>query len=73
MSHEPEPAASCDQCGFCWYGPTAADGLRALGSCIRCGGHVTFHSRASRRGPATLEAIDPHARPYNVMGPPRPD
>jgi hypothetical protein len=66
-----EPAARCDGCSFEWYGETAADGLRALGRCIRCGGHVTFPDRGPRRQPPALEMIDPRLQPHQVMGAPR--
>jgi hypothetical protein len=66
----PAPAARCTGCNFEWYGATAADGLRALGRCIRCGGKVEFPERPPRRASAP-EHIDPGLAPYQVMGPPR--
>ncbi|HYZ28484.1 MAG TPA: hypothetical protein VE570_05455 [Thermoleophilaceae bacterium] len=53
-----------------WYGATAADGLRALGHCIRCGGQVTF-SEATPEPPE--EHVDPALGPHQVLGPPRLD
>jgi hypothetical protein len=65
-----EPTARCEGCGFAWYGATAADGLRALGHCIRCGGHVVFTDRAT---PPADAPIDPKLGPHQVLGAPRLD
>ena len=64
----PDPIARCEDCGFAWYGRTAADGLRALGHCVHCGGTIAFSERA--QAPPD-EAIDPHMTPYQILGPPR--
>jgi hypothetical protein len=63
-----EPTARCEGCGFVVYGATAADGLRALGQCIRCGGKVVFSKRAV--APRDV-SIDPHLGPHQVLGAPR--
>ena len=34
---------ACIECGFEWFGPTAADGLRLVGRCTRCGGELRFN------------------------------
>lgn len=62
--------AQCEACGFAWYGATAADGLRALGHCIRCGGKVTFSARATV---PEDPPIDPRLGPHQVLGSPRLD
>ena len=62
--------ARCEGCGFACYGATAADGLRALGCCIRCGGHVVF---ADGVKPPADERIDPRLGPHQVLGTPRLD
>ena len=67
-SEQREPTARCDDCGFAWFGAMAADGLRTLGHCIRCGGRVVFSERAR---PPVEEAIDPKLGPHQVLGPPR--
>ena len=36
------PLVRCRACEFEWYGATAADGLRIVGSCTRCGGDLEF-------------------------------
>ena len=68
MDHE--PTARCEGCGFAWYGPTAADGLRTLGHCIRCGGTITF---SKREVPPPDERINPAIGPHQVLGAPRLD
>jgi hypothetical protein len=60
--------ARCEGCGFAWYGPTAADGLRALGCCNRCGGHVVFSADAAA---PEDDPIDPQLGPHQVLGNPR--
>jgi hypothetical protein len=63
-----EPTARCEGCGFTCYGATAADGLRALGQCIRCGGKIAFAKDVS---PPRDERIDPRLGPHQVLGAPR--
>jgi len=38
----PVPRVQCDDCCFAWYGASAADGLRVVGACPKCGGHLEF-------------------------------
>ena len=38
----PAPRVQCDECRFAWYGASAEDGLRVVGACTKCGGHLTF-------------------------------
>ena len=38
-----KPRVACTDCGFEWFGPTAADGLRTVGHCTRCGGTLRFN------------------------------
>lgn len=64
-----EPAARCEGCGFAWYGATSADGLRALGHCIRCGGKIVFGERAAKA--ERIEHIDPAMGPHQVLGAPK--
>jgi hypothetical protein len=61
----------CRQCGFQWFGPTAAHGLSVLGSCSRCGGELRF--RAGE--PLDADAGEPDAhhaelQPWQVLGAP---
>ena len=34
---------TCTECGFEWYGPTAAHALRTVGKCTRCDGELRFN------------------------------
>ena len=34
---------TCTECGFEWFGPTAAHALRLVGSCTRCHGVLRFN------------------------------
>jgi hypothetical protein len=38
----PVPRVQCDDCCAAWYGASAADGLRVVGRCPKCGGHLAF-------------------------------
>jgi hypothetical protein len=40
----PAPRVHCDDCRFAWYGASADDGLRVVGACPKCGGHLTFRA-----------------------------
>jgi len=42
MSKE-NPMVTCTECGFEWFGPTAAHALRLVGSCTRCHGQLQFN------------------------------
>jgi len=33
---------TCTECGFEWFGPTAAHALRTVGKCTRCSGELRF-------------------------------
>ena len=33
---------TCTECGFEWFGNTAAHALRTVGSCTRCRGELSF-------------------------------
>jgi|RhiMetdeSRZDD1v2_1073273.scaffolds.fasta_scaffold09804_16 hypothetical protein len=41
MSNE-KAMVTCTECGFEWFGPTAAHALRLIGSCTRCHGKLRF-------------------------------
>jgi uncharacterized paraquat-inducible protein A len=58
-----DPAVTCQDCRFVWYSPAMAHGLRALGSCPRCGGVLHFHGDAAPIEPATIVA-----EPQHVLG-----
>jgi hypothetical protein len=64
------PVARCESCGFACYGATAADGLKALGHCIRCGGTIVFSEDLR---PPPDKTIDPRLGPHQVLGTPRID
>jgi hypothetical protein len=38
---------TCTECGFEWFGPTAAHALRLVGSCTRCHGALRFADEAA--------------------------
>ena len=45
----------CQDCGFEWFGETAAHALRLVGSCTKCRGELSFADEAlapARREPA---------------------
>jgi hypothetical protein len=50
----PVPRVTCDDCRFAWYGASAEDGLRVVGNCPRCGGHLDFATDA----PASAFAVN---------------
>jgi uncharacterized protein (DUF983 family) len=59
---------TCTECGFEWFGPTAAHALRMVGSCTRCGGELRFNEEPD--APSVLEpAADTPA--HLVLGAPR--
>lgn len=62
---------TCRDCGFAWRSAAMAEGLRALGSCPRCGGRLEFAHAAAR--PAAPEPEAPRAQPapHLVLGIPR--
>ena len=39
----PKAKVTCTDCGFEWFGPTAAHALRTVGICTRCRGELRFH------------------------------
>ena len=59
---------TCTECGFEWFGPTAAHGLRMVGSCTRCRGKLRFDDE-----PALPEIVEPAANmpAHLVLGTPR--
>ncbi len=67
------PAVTCLDCGFAWRSRAMADGLRVIGSCPKCRGHLRF-AEAEPPAPAP-EAPAPEparsAAPHLVLGVPR--
>lgn len=47
--------ATCNDCGFQWFGATAAHALRTIGACTRCRGELTFNTNGSV--PPALEPL----------------
>ena len=47
----------CEECGFLWYGATAAHGLSIIGHCPRCGGSLSFRDHSG--APAEGASADP--------------
>jgi hypothetical protein len=64
-----DPAARCTSCDFAWRSAAMADGLRAIGSCPRCGGELEFAADAPVL--PDEEAAVPDVDPARVMGVPR--
>jgi hypothetical protein len=65
----PAPRVRCGDCGFAWYGATAAHGLRLLGSCPHCAGSLEFLSAEEAPGGETAEERRlSHASPASVLG-----
>jgi hypothetical protein len=62
------PAARCTACEFEWRSAAMADGLRALGSCPRCGGELEFTGDAPE---LVDEPVPADMDPARVMGVPR--
>jgi hypothetical protein len=64
------PRVRCADCEFAWYGATAADGLRVVGACTRCGGHLEFRDEAEpAAGPPAGERLE-GVSPAAVLGTP---
>lgn len=64
------PAARCLGCAFTWNSPAMAHGLRALGSCPKCGGALEFHG-APAAPTAAGEAATDRLPPHLALGVPR--
>ena len=58
---------SCTECGFEWFGNTAAHALRTVGRCTRCRGELLFNEEIAAL-PAITEADVPA---HLVLGNPR--
>ena len=59
---------TCKECGFEWFGDTAAHALRTVGSCMRCRGELLFHGE-----PVAVMALEATADvpAHLVLGNPR--
>ena len=64
------PAARCLGCAFAWNSPAMAHGLRAIGSCPKCGGELAFLQAVEAPAPAGDEPAD-HLPPHLALGIPR--
>ena len=65
----PSPAAHCRDCGFSWNSPAMAHGLRAMGSCPKCGGTLEFAGATAAPTAAGTVAAD-HRAPHLALGRP---
>jgi hypothetical protein len=64
-----EPLVNCTDCGFAWFGATAAHGLSVMGFCPRCAGPLCF--RGDAPAPDTGEhRTGPQLAPSRVLGRP---
>ncbi len=59
---------TCTDCGFEWFGPTAAHALRTVGTCTRCHGELRFNDEPAL--PAIVEPAD-DVPAHLVLGNPR--
>jgi hypothetical protein len=59
---------TCTECGFEWFGDTAAHALRMVGSCTRCRGELRFSAQPAL--PAILEPVA-NVPAHLVLGNPR--
>lgn len=59
---------TCTDCGFEWFGPTAAHALRLVGRCTRCRGELSFNDE-----PGLPEIVEPaeDTPAHLVLGAPR--
>lgn len=62
------PKATCKECGFEWFGSTAAHALRTIGVCTRCRGEVAFAEDAPF--PPLMDET-PDVPAHLVLGSPR--
>ena len=60
---------TCTECGFEWFGPTAAHALRTVGACTRCGGELRFHDEPAL--PDLDEELAEDVPAHLVLGNPR--
>jgi hypothetical protein len=67
MSNE-NAMVTCTECGFEWFGPTAAHALRLVGSCTRCHGVLRF---ADDPALPPMEESDADVPAHLVLGNPR--
>jgi hypothetical protein len=65
---ETKAMVTCTDCGFEWFGPTAAHALRIVGSCTRCRGELRFSDEPAL--PAMMEPVA-NAPAHLVLGSPR--
>ena len=68
LMSEEKARVSCTECGFEWFGPTAAHALRTVGSCIRCHGQLSFHDA---QGLPAIEEPAEDLPAHLVLGNPR--
>jgi len=61
---------TCTECGFEWFGPTAAHALRTVGSCTRCRGELRFNEELAPL-PAIFEEPVDDVPAHLVLGSPR--
>lgn len=59
---------TCTDCGFEWFGDTAAHALRMVGSCTRCRGELHFAEESAL--PTILEPVA-NVPAHLVLGNPR--
>ena len=60
---------TCTDCGFEWFGDTAAHALRLVGSCTKCRGELRFHDEAGL--PDATDPVATDVPAHLVLGNPR--
>jgi len=66
------PLVRCGSCERAWHSATMADGLRAVGTCPRCGGELLFAEPASDAPHAPVAPVPASdTAPHLVLGVPR--
>jgi hypothetical protein len=66
--HTSHPLVHCRDCGFAWYGRTAAHGLSVIGRCSRCRGTLEFHGEMREPQPQPQEPGAREQQPWEVLG-----
>jgi hypothetical protein len=61
----------CTECGFEWFGPTAAHALRTVGRCTRCRGELRFSGEPVVPDPDFFEEPADDVPAHLVLGSPR--
>ena len=64
----PVPRVTCGDCCSAWYGASAADGLRVVGACPKCGGRLEFLAAHAAPGEFEVNERLASVSPAAVLG-----